>query len=384
MQDADNTRIAWLFPSLERGNYWHPILSQFRQAFKQTMLYTGYWPGFSPGFEGTFPVEVVGETKYLKTGPSATGYNCRFIYASPNIVFYLLRFKPHVIFTSGFSIWTALALLLKPVFRWRVVILYDGSSPGVDHRGSKVRLYSRRIMTWFVDAFTANNHAAKDYLIEFVGARENRVFSRPYLVPQAQALLQHIESAAPVSRPLQRPIFLFVGDIIPRKGLHALLDACNLLQEKGCHDYTVLIVGDGSQRAELEDSVKTRNLTDQVMWMGWIEYGQLGAYFRYADIFVFPTLEDVWGMVVLEAMVFGKPILCSKWAGSSEMVIEGENGYLFDPHAPEELARVMYRFIENPELTVSMGQKSQQLIAQHTPQSAAQLFVEVTSSVLRN
>lgn len=384
MKNVDDTRIAWLFPSLERGNYWHPILSQFRQAFKQTILYTGYWPGFSPGFEGTFPVEVVGETKYLRTDPSATGYNCRFIYASPNIVFYLLRFRPHVIFTSGFSMWTALALLLKAVFRWRVVILYDGSSPGVDHRSSKLRLYSRRIMNWFVDAFTANSHAAKDYLSEFVGARKNRVFSRPYLVPQAQALLQRTETADLVSQPLQRPIFLFVGDIIPRKGLHALLDACNLLQEQGCYNYTILIVGDGAQRAELEDSVQTRRLTDQVIWMGWIEYGQLGAYFQYADIFVFPTLEDVWGMVVLEAMVFGKPILCSKWAGSSEMVIEGENGYLFDPHEPKELARAMHRFIENPELTVAMGQKSQQLIAQYTPDSAAKFFVEVTSSVLRN
>jgi glycosyltransferase involved in cell wall biosynthesis len=115
---------------------------------------------------------------------------------------------------------------------------------------------------------------------------------------------------------------------------------------------------------------------------GWVEYGRLGAYFQQADVFVFPTFEDVWGMVALEAMVFGKPVLCSKWAGAAEVIVEGENGYIFDPYEPEGLAIAMRRFLDHPELIESMGKQSQQLISQNNPSSAAQFFVEVISYVV--
>jgi glycosyltransferase involved in cell wall biosynthesis len=87
-------------------------------------------------------------------------------------------------------------------------------------------------------------------------------------------------------------------------------------------------------------------------------------------------------MVVLEAMVMGKPILCSKWAGASELVIDGENGYCFDPYETEQLAQLMGRFIDNPELAVRLGDNSQQLMRQYTPEAAAQFLAKVTSLVL--
>lgn len=64
------------------------------------------------------------------------------------------------------------------------------------------------------------------------------------------------------------------------------------------------------------------------------------------------------------------------------MVVEGENGYIFDPYEPEELANLMRRFIEHPELIDSMGNSSRQLIGKTNPSSAAQSFVEAISFVL--
>jgi Glycosyltransferase len=58
-----------------------------------------------------------------------------------------------------------------------------------------------------------------------------------------------------------------------------------------------LIVGKGDQREELEAFIKERDFEEQVIWAGWVEYGNLGSYFQQADVFVFPTFEDVWGMV---------------------------------------------------------------------------------------
>lgn len=108
----------------------------------------------------------------------------------------------------------------------------------------------------------------------------------------------------------------------------------------------------------------------------------MDSYFLEADVFVFSTLEDTWGMVVLEAMAFGKPILCSKWAGACEMIVEGENGYIFEFYPSEGIANAMRDLIDCPEKLVFMGQKSQQLIAEHTPEEAAKLIADVNSLVL--
>ena len=99
-------------------------------------------------------------------------------------------------------------------------------------------------------------------------------------------------------------------------------------------------------------------------------------------MFIFPTYEDVWGMVVPEAMVFGKPILCSNGAASYELIEEGKNGFIFDPHDPKMLAEKMQYLLDQPELIDSMGQRSQQIIAQTTSQTAAQGFMEVTEFLM--
>lgn len=377
-----NLRIAWLLPSA--FYYWQPAISKLAQMFPQTTVFTGHWQGFAPGFEETFAVEVL-ERKVIQLTRTSTGYGNSFTYLSLNIVSRLFRFKPHLIFTSSFGVWTILALLLKPLAKWQVVIAYEGSSPSVDYRGSALRLGLRRAMVKAADALITNSKGGKAYLIDILKAKENKVFRQPYEVPATTALFGNTQQDERDNiEQLQKPVFLFVGGIVPRKGLHLLLEACVVLHKRGYRNYTLLVVGDGAQRKELEAFSQKHDLADCVKWTGRVDYGSLGDYFRNADVFVLPTLEDTWGVVVLEAMALGKPVLCSKWAGASEMVIEGENGFLFEPHQPEELAEVMRRFIEQPNLSVSMGYKSQQLMAQHTPEIAAQFLANVTSFVVRN
>jgi glycosyltransferase involved in cell wall biosynthesis len=93
-------------------------------------------------------------------------------------------------------------------------------------------------------------------------------------------------------------------------------------------------------------------------------------------------LEDTWGVVTLEAMLLGKPILCSKGAGTSELVVHGENGYVFSPDNADELANLMQKFLDCPEIILKMGEKSQQIMAQYTPEAAAKCMAEVTKLVM--
>jgi glycosyltransferase involved in cell wall biosynthesis len=380
--NTNHLRVAWLFPSLVLGNYWHPVLAEFSKIYSRTAIYTGAWPGFSSGFEDTFTVKVVGEMEFVDTIKSETGYSEGFIKVSPAIVGELLKFRPHIIFTSGFCLWTIFALVFKWIAGWQVVIVYDGSSPGVDYQNSRLRTLMRRILTRFTDAFITNSQAGKRYLMRCLGVNEQSIFARPYQVPNAEALLTQSQAIDPDASTFQRPIFLFTGQVVSRKGLHQLLEACVLLQNQGYRNYTLLVAGDGEQREELQAFCQIQDLEDCVRWLGWVNYGELGAYFQTADVFILPTLEDVWGMVVLEAMAFGKPVLCSKWAGASEMLTEGENGYLFDSYNPEEIATAMRRFLDEPTEMQRMGQRSQALIAPHNPIAAAQFLAKVTDTLV--
>ncbi|MEG5030227.1 glycosyltransferase family 4 protein [Microcoleus sp. AT8-B1] len=385
MVDRNELRIAWLVPEVELGAYWQPVLREFTKIFKNTVFYTGrVWSGFDPTLPGASAIQLVGETKFVETEKIETGYDRGFIVVSPSIIGYLLKFRPHVVFPQAFSLWTVIVAFLKPLLRWKIAIIYDGSSPNTDFRDSSFRTFVRRILVRFADAFVANSNAGKKYLIEVLNVPEDKIFTRTYLVPDAGALIKLLDQTQPPNLPLKRPIFLYVGRITSRKGIKTLLEACAILKNQGYVDYSLLIIGKGDQREELEAFIKECDFEEQVTWAGWVEYGNLGAYFQQADIFVFPTFEDVWGMVVPEAMVFGKPVLCSNGAASCELIISGENGYIFDPSSAKELADKMQIFLDNPDLIESMGEQSRQIISQKTPETAAKAYVEVTSFLMEN
>jgi glycosyltransferase involved in cell wall biosynthesis len=382
MNDRNVLRVAWLLPVA--WFYWQPVLSEFTNLFPNTKIFTGLFPGFAKGFENSINVECVGQTRIVGLTKSEVGYGDNFTYLSPAIIGQLFKLKPQVIFSSSFGIWTIIAIFLKPIGRWRVVIAYEGSSPGVDYRNSWLRLSLRRVMVLMSDACITNSHGGKAYLVELLYAKAERVFVQPYEIPVPETFINNLLLDEQKQESLKKPIFLFVGHLVPRKGLDYLLDACAILQNQGYSNYTILVVGDGPQKSELAVFCQQHNLTGCIQWEGRIEYDQIGAYFQSADVFVMPTLEDTWGVVVLEAMLFGKAILCSKGAGTSELIIHGENGYVFDPQDSETLAMLMRKFIDRPDLATIMGEKAKQTMAEYTAVFAAQVLSQATELVMKS
>lgn len=382
MNQNEKDRIAWLIPDMGTGGIsFQHLLSEFTQVFPNTIAFTGRWPGYARGFENSFTLQQVGAAKYIELAKTPTGYTVGFSFLSPAIISHLLKLKPRVIFANAFSVWTMLALLFKPVGRWKVVIIHEGSSPGVDYRNARLRMFSRRWMVQQADAFVVNGQAARTYIEDVLGAKGDRVFSKPFLVPSKKALLQSSDIVDVEQQFQARPIFLFVGQIVPRKGLKVLLEACSILKSQGYSDYTLLVVGSGEQRQELEAFAQSSGLDAQVRWVGQVKYESLGSYFQQADVFVFPTYEDIWGMVLVEAMAFGKPVICSKGAGAVEMMSDGENGFIYDPTQPAVLAEHMRQLIDNPNFVTAMGKKSLQIMARHTPRDATQSFIDAVELV---
>ncbi len=380
--DVRSLRVALLLPTVELGSYWQPILTQLKQITQQVRLYTGRpWPGFDPQDLATEMVEVVGEAVRVNNSAEKHDYSGGYLRLSPKIIGRLLTFKPQVVIASGFSMWTMLALLCKPIGKWRVIILWDGSSPNVDFRNSPSRLWLRRIIAHFADRFIINSEGGRGYFTEVLGVRGDRIVVRPYLVPDPETLLSRAGLLAPVNVQRQSPTFLYVGRLEERKGLHFLLRSCNILYERGCK-FSLMIIGSGEQRAALADYCHSQSLDDCVEWLGWVDYHQLGGYFQQADVFVFPSLEDIWGMVAPEAMAFGKPVICSKWAGAAELLTHGWDGLICDPYSLSEMAMQMQQFIDEPELIVTMGAAAKTTIAQHTPQAVARFLAQFSQQTI--
>ncbi len=378
-QNNVNLRVVWLLPTV--WFYWQPSLSKFTQLFPQTKIFTALWSGFAQGYENLLNIEIVGKQSFIKTSSTTINYGSGFTSLSPKIVAHLLQFKPQIIFTSSFGVWTILALLFKPLGRWRVVIAYEGSSPSVDYRHSLPRLTLRRFMVRSADICISNSQAGKDYLIEVLKASPDRVFSQPYEVPDLASLQT---KTANKTSPSAKQTFLFLGSITRRKGVHLLLKACALLQEKGINNYQLIVVGDGCEKAELEAFTQHHNLGENVQWEGKVDYEKIGNYFQQADVFILPTLEDTWGMVILEAMLSGKAILCSQRAGAVEMVKEGETGYHFDPDDIAQLAALMQRFIDDPQLSITLGNQGQKLMEQYSPEVAAKFLAQIASLAMNS
>lgn len=373
--NGKDVRVAWLLPSVDRGFYWQPLFKEVTKLFPKTVIFTGIWPGFLKGYEGAFDVRLLQGIKFVSLKRFG------FTWAPFSLLWELLRLRPHIILVSGFQLWTIFGILLKFLLGSRVILLWDGIAKSINCLNAPARLIFRRAIACFLDACLSNTHEGVHYLHEVLRIPDSKLLRHPYQVPDVE-LLDSQSAARKLPESVERPILLCVGQLIDRKGVDHLLRACSLLKRSRVAGFSVVIVGDGEGRDKLGGLARALMLEKQVNWVGSIPYDELGAYYKSCDIFVFPTREDIWGLVLLEAMAFGKPVLCSKHAGSREMMLPGENGFVFDPGEPGELADLIVRFIASPSLIEKMGTRSKQIMAPYTPSVAANVLAATIASVM--
>jgi glycosyltransferase involved in cell wall biosynthesis len=371
-----DVRVAWLFPSLARGYYWQPVFKEFVARCPRTVVFTSVWPGFAPGFESSFAVHILpglGYVEVKKKLADTSDTRPGFIRVPLSIVKKLSDFDPHVIFASGFSAWTVCALLFRLRRRSRVIIFWEGSSVGA-LGSSKVQTFLRRLIARFADAAVSNADEGARFLRDVIGMPQHKLLCHPCQVPDLSLLCSGAGSTQQAN--LRRPIFLYVAGLTWRKGWRQLIEASALLVRQGFQSFSVVFVGAGEQEAMCA-AVKEHGLDGIVHQVGQVLYNQLGSYYSSADVFVSPTRQDTWGVAVLEAMAFGKPVLCSKYAGSSQMVEHGKNGYIFDPSDTKKLAEYMAEFIVNPSLAKRLGARSLEKMSSLTPAHAADVLANL-------
>ncbi len=376
-------RIAWLMPTVMGAYYWQPIFREFTALVPNTIIFAGFWPGTLPQYRGKFKIRNVRGLRFVTFARGGAGYPTGFMWASPTILWQLIRFRPKVILTSGFNLWSAYTLLFKRFMKWRVVLLWEGVSPTIACSNSPLQLAMRRKMVKRFNAAITNSRAGAEYLQDVLGMPADKIVHHPIEVAEAPALESPTETV-PLARADSSFAFLVVGQLIERKGIHRLFEAAKLLVDRGVSDFTIQIAGTGEMSRDLQQQVANSHLDKVVRWLGHVGYEKLGGYYQASDAVILPSLEDTWGMVVLEAMSMGKPVLCSKHAGAKEMIEDGVNGFVFDPNDLPELANRMELLIRVPGLSKRMGEKSKEILHPYTTRRAAEVLAELALELRRS
>lgn len=132
-------------------------------------------------------------------------------------------------------------------------------------------------------------------------------------------------------------VIIFVANELERKGFGPLFRAISLLNDSHVH---LLAVGRIKPQAYLPE-IQSMGLSERVQFVG--PTSEIATYYAAADVFALPTQYEAWGMVIVEALACGLPVLTSRLAGAAVTVHEGETGYLLDdPRSPEEIAAKLW------------------------------------------
>jgi phosphatidylinositol alpha-mannosyltransferase len=148
---------------------------------------------------------------------------------------------------------------------------------------------------------------------------------------------------------------LFVGRLEKRKGLNYLLEAYKQVKQE-MPNSRLIVVGPGTRlRSKYEKQVRRSNLQD-VVFVGYASYDELPRYYKTADIYCSPaTGRESFGIVLLEAMAIGKPVVASNIEGYANVVTHGVDGLLVPPKDPRMLAQALISLMSDASLQQQMG-----------------------------
>jgi glycosyltransferase involved in cell wall biosynthesis len=179
-----------------------------------------------------------------------------------------------------------------------------------------------------------------------------------------------------------KTVFLYAGQMIERKGVDVALAA--FLRVAALHaDVAFLLLGEGPWRGRLMESLSP-TIRAKVHFAGQVPQAELAAYFCAAQVFVFPSRHDGWGMVVNEACAAGLPVVATRQTGAARDLVEpGRSGFLVERDDVEGLVQAMTHFLDHPEDIARFGPRSRELVERFSPANGATVFAQSVAQAVR-
>lgn len=272
------------------------------------------------------------------------------------------KIKPDVLITEGYFQWTPLVLLYGLIHHIPVFLGYE-RTPHTERNTGKLKTWQRKLFNTYFAGFLVNGSETRKYL-ESLGVNPQKIHIGG-MSADASFLRAGIKSMNVTDKSALKAqyvsdnkglLYLFVGQVAERKGVKYLLDAWVKHSEIHSSD-KLLIVGSGNQLGELRSKYE---IFQSVVFTGRVEYSEIFKFYAIADVFVIPTIEDNWSLVIPEAMACGLPVATSIYNGCHpELVHKDENGITFDTYDQDSIVAAL-EYFHNQDLK-ALGEESVRL-----------------------
>jgi glycosyltransferase involved in cell wall biosynthesis len=267
---------------------------------------------------------------------------------------------------------------------------FDGQETGGSFmRNTGVSIYNKVFINRVLDSaeviiattrsYAEDSPFLKNYLDKIV------VIPNGINIEEVTTTLTKEESRIKLGLPIETKIILFFGSLVPYKGPDILLKAFKLIK-KEFPEVKLIFAGRGQMLDELRDMAKKFDLEDDVIFLGFVEEEKKALYYKSADIFCLPStnMAESFGIVNLEAMTSGIPIVGSNLGGIPDIIEEGENGLLAKPCDHQSLANALLRLLKDEDLRQRMGNHGMKMVADYSWDKIAKETENLYKNILDN
>lgn len=257
----------------------------------------------------------------------------------------LKELKPDVVVGSEYNPTVLQALRFCRKHRIPFVSWTDGTLFSERNRNF-IQKFLRTYVVARADAYIGSSTKSKEAQI-FYGADEKKCHIS-FLAVDVEQYLQQPQGKGTGK-------ILCVGSLIERKGIDLLFRALSHVESP----YELYLAGNGSEKQTLQDLAKRLKIEDRIHFLGQLSKEELLKHYGDSDLFVLPTREDCFALVILEAMCAGLPIVCSRCAdGAYDLIENGKNGLMVDPYDEMSFADALEKILQNEKLRKEMGSYS--------------------------
>lgn len=190
------------------------------------------------------------------------------------------------------------------------------------------------------------------------------------------------ETKRKFSIPLNDKVLLYVGRLTKEKNVEFLFEAFNQVQKKR-KDVCFVLVGEGYLMNELKEKVKKLNLESKVIFTGRISWQEVIKIYRGSNLFLFASLTDTQGLIIIEASYFGLPIVALKDGCYQGMLIDGKNGYTVYPYQVNIFAEKVLEILNNESLYQEFSKNGKEIAKNFSAENQAKKLVEIYQNMMQ-
>jgi glycosyltransferase involved in cell wall biosynthesis len=270
-----------------------------------------------------------------------------------------------------------LSILFLKILRIKFVLNSDG---GFITQGYLKTIFKKVLIKSASFWLSSGENTTKT--LEYYGAKQNEIYEYFFTSLKKKDVLSNLLTIkeknvlkVKLNLNIEKTYIIYVGQLIQRKGVDVLINSMVNLE---LNNIELLLIGDGESRDHLYELVEKNNLSSKIHFLGKKTKQDVLNYLKASDIFALPSREDIWGLVVNEAVANGLAIVSTKQVGASYSLVK-ENGFIIDCDNFEELSFAINEIYNNN--LIKMQSTSLQIAEKYTIENMVDAHVQLFKKI---